>query len=155
MNQTTRLITYLLRLGTLLSAAGFIASTLIQIYARFFMESAPSWTEEVARFFFVYAMSFAAGIALKDHYYVSLDVFYNRLNDKQKSRLRVGISLCTLVLFLILTLFSVQFIVLGIPEKSPSLGLTMALAFGSMFIMGASVSFYAFIDTINLLKKQS
>ncbi len=154
MNQTTRLITYLLRLGTLLSATGFIASTLIQIYARFFMESAPSWTEEVARFFFVYAMSFAAGIALKDHYYVSLDVLYNRLSVQQKSRLRLGISACTFILFMILTIYSVQFIVLGIPEKSPSLGLTMALAFGSLFIMGASVSFYALMDTVNLLKKQ-
>lgn len=154
MNQTIRLITYLLRLGTLLSATGFIAATLIQIYARFFMESAPSWTEEVARFFFVYAMSFAAGIALKDHYYVSLDVLYNRLTDTQKIRLKLGISLCTLALFLVLTVFSVQFIVLGVPEKSPSLGLTMALAFGSLFIMGASVSFYALVDIINLLKKQ-
>ncbi|MEO0331248.1 MAG: TRAP transporter small permease subunit, partial [Bacteroidota bacterium] len=90
MNRTAQFITYLLRLGTLLSTAGFIASTLIQICARFFMESAPSWTEEVARFFFVYAMSFAAGIALKDRYYVHLDVLYNRLNDKQKKRLELG-----------------------------------------------------------------
>ena len=146
-------LTWLLKLGTLLASAGFVASTLIQIYARFFMESAPSWTEEVSRFFFVYAMSFAAGLALKDRYYVHLDVFYNQLNERLRKRLDAGIAVSTLLLFLILTLFSVQFVLLGIPEKSPSLGLTMAWAFGSTFVLGASVSFYALIDVINSFKK--
>ncbi|MEM6842708.1 MAG: TRAP transporter small permease subunit [Bacteroidota bacterium] len=153
MSKIIQLFTRLLQWGTLLSATGFIASTLVQIYARFFMASAPSWTEEVARFFFVYAMSFAAGLALKDHYYVHLDVLYNRLNDRQKARLRLGISLCTLTLFLLLTIYSWQFVDLGIPEKSPSLGFSMALAFTSIFIMGASVSVYALLDVANFFKK--
>jgi len=53
----------LLSLGTLLSTIGFIGSTVIQIFARFFLASAPSWTEEASRLFFIYAMSFAAGLA--------------------------------------------------------------------------------------------
>ena len=155
MKKTIKLITYLLKLGTLVSAAGFIGATVIQIYARFFMESAPAWTEEAARFFFVYAMSFAAGLAMKDHYYVHLDVIFNLLKDQQKNWLEVGVSVSTLLLFLILGVFSMQFIVLGIPEKSPSLGLSMALAFGSMFIMGMAVSFFALLDLWKTLKKSS
>jgi TRAP-type C4-dicarboxylate transport system permease small subunit len=155
MKKTNTLIGRILKLGTLFSTFGFVGATLIQIYARFFMESAPAWTEEAARFFFVYAMSFAAGLAMKSKYYVHLDVLFNTLKDNQKKRLETGISLCTLLLFLILAIYSIQFILLGIPEKSPSLGISMSLAFTSMFIMGFSVSLYALFDLQKNLQRLS
>jgi TRAP-type transport system small permease protein len=155
MRKIKTLIGRLLKLGTLLSSFGFVGATLIQIYARFFMESAPAWTEEAARFFFVYAMSFAAGLAMKSKYYVHLDVLFNRLNDNQKKIFEIGISIFSLLLFLILTIFSIQFILLGIPEKSPSLGISMSLAFASIFIMGFSVSLYALFDLQKNLQRLS
>jgi TRAP-type C4-dicarboxylate transport system permease small subunit len=155
MKKTKTLIGRILKLGTLFSTFGFVGATLIQIDARFFMESAPAWTEEAARFFFVYAMSFAAGLAMKSKYYVHLDVLFNKLKEKQQKMLEISISLCVLLLFLILAIYSIQFILLGIPEKSPSLGISMSLAFGSMFIMGLSICLYALFDLQKNFKKLS
>lgn len=137
-----------LKYGTLISSFGFIVATLIQIYARFFMDSAPSWTEEAARFFFIYAMSFAAGLAMKDGSYVHFDVLYNKLKTGHKRKLNVLISLLTLVLFLILTFYAIRFVIMGVPEHSPSLGVPMAIAFGSMVVMGVFVSYFAFVDLL-------
>ena len=72
-----KLINRSLKYGTLICTYAFIASVLIQIYARFFMESAPSWTEEASRLFFVYAIAFASGLAYRDGYYVALDFFFS------------------------------------------------------------------------------
>ena len=108
MKRTKRIIALLLKFGTLISAAGFIGSTLIQIYARFFMESAPSWTEEAARFFFIYAMSFAAGLAMKDKYYVHLDLVYDKLKENQKKVLDLNISIIVFMMFLIMSPVSSQ-----------------------------------------------
>lgn len=141
-----------LKYGTLISSIGFIGATLIQIYARFFMESAPSWTEEAARFFFIYAMSFAAGLAMKDGSYVHFDVLYNKLKKGQQRILNIFISVFTLVLFIILTMYAIQFVKVGLPEHSPSLGVPMAIAFGSMVVMGLFVSFFAFIDILKKMK---
>lgn len=145
-------ITKFLKYGTLLSSFGFIAATLVQIYARFFMESAPSWTEEAARFFFIYAMSFASGLAMKDGSYVHFDVFYNKLKPKQKRFLNVLISFLTVALFLILGFYAIRFVIMGIPEHSPSLGVSMAFAFGSMVVMGVFVSYFAFVELIKKKK---
>ena len=141
-----------LKYGTLVSSFGFIGATLIQIYARFFMDSAPSWTEEAARFFFIYAMSFAAGLAMKDGYYVHFDVFYNKMNKGQQRVLNIIISVFTFILFIILTTYALQFVEVGFPEHSPSLGVPMAIAFGSMVVMGLFVSFFAFIDILKKMK---
>ena len=153
MTKPKTVIARMLKLGTLISTFGFIGSTLIQIYARFFLESAPSWTEEASRFFFIYAVSFAAGLAMKDNYYVYLDLVYNRLKENHRKALDLTISVSTLLLFLILALYSIQLIMLGVPEKSPSLGISMSLAFAGVFIMALSICIYAFFNLLKNLKK--
>lgn len=147
------LIERILKAGTLISTIGFVGSTLIQIYARFFLASAPSWTEESARFFFVYAMSFAAGLAMKDNYFVHLDVLYSKMKEKYQRTVDIVISFSVLTLFGILGVFGVQYVILGIPESSPSLGLPMSIAFGSIVLMSQSIGFYAFYELKTNLKK--
>ena len=132
-----------LKIGTLLSTTGLIVTVSLQIFARFFLPYAPSWTEEASRLFFIYAISFAAGLALKTHYYVHLDMFYNSFPSKVKKAVDLMVPVITFLLFAIMIVFTVELIVLGLPEKSPSLGFPMAFAFFSMFIMSASICFYA------------
>ncbi len=74
-----KLIGRVLKLGTLISTWGLITTVLLQIFFRFSPLQTPSWTEEASRLFFIYAMSFAAGLAMKTSYYVHLDMFFNRL----------------------------------------------------------------------------
>ncbi len=132
----------LLKIGTLLSTWGLMATVLLQIFCRFSPFDTPSWTEEASRLFFIYAMSFAAGLAMKNDFYVHLDMFYNRFPARFKKILNLGIPVISLLLFLIMAFYSIKFIVLGIPEKSPSMGFNMGVAFCSMFIMSASISYY-------------
>jgi TRAP-type C4-dicarboxylate transport system permease small subunit len=131
-----------LKIGTLLSTWGLIASVLLQIFFRFSPLQTPSWTEEASRLLFIYAMSFAAGLAMKTEYYVHLDMFFNRLPLNWQSFLNRAIPIITFALFGIMAVFSVRFILLGIPEKSPSMGFNMGVAFFSMFIMSASICYY-------------
>jgi len=153
MNTTRKKIGYFLKYGTLISTTGFVVSTMIQIYARFFMESAPSWTEEASRFFFIYAVSFAAGLAMKGGYYVRFDVVYNTLKSKYQKLLQILVSLFTILLFLILSIYAIQFVKVGWSEHSPSLSASMAIAFSSMLIMGVFITLYAIWDLLAIIKK--
>lgn len=153
MKQLNKFISKILKYGTIFSTLGFIGATGIQIYARFFLDSAPSWTEEAARFFFIYAISFASGLAMKNGYYVHFDVFYRKMNPRQQTILQLLVSSCTLLLFLTLAAYGITFVKVGIPEHSPSLDVPMAIAFASMVLMGLGVSFYAFLDLLNNLKR--
>jgi len=153
MRKVRKWVARLLKYGTLVSSLGLIASTVIQIYARFYMDSAPSWTEESARFFFIYAMAFGAGLAMKDGFYVHFDVLFNKLGKKLQRRISYGTSVLTIVLFTILLVYGVHFVIQGLPERSPSLEVPMSIAFGSMVLMGLSVSFFALLDFLKNLKK--
>ena len=147
-------INKLLGMGTLISTIGFIGSTVIQIFARFFLASAPSWTEEASRLFFIYAMSFAAGLALREKYFVELDVFYRRFSKKMKYITDLLIQLCTVLLFAIMGFYSFQYIQLGSTETSPSMRIPMSFAFVSILIMSVTVVLYAFVEINQLNKNQ-
>lgn len=147
-----KLVGRLLKIGALLSTWGLIATVLLQIFCRFSPFDTPSWTEEASRLFFIYAVSFAAGLAMKNDFYVHLDMFYSRFPPRFKRFLNVAIPVISLLLFLIMAAYSIEFVLLGIPEKSPSMGFNMGVAFISMFIMAASISYYLWKKIRRILK---
>jgi TRAP-type C4-dicarboxylate transport system permease small subunit len=148
-----KIVTKLLEWGTIIGASGLILTVVLQIITRrFFTEHAPSWTEEASRFFFIYAISFAAGLAQKEGYFVSMDYVYRKFNEKIKTILDLAIISFSFVLFLAMLIFSIQFILLGSTETSPGLGLPMSIAFTSMFIMSGSILYYLLIQLINRIR---
>ena len=145
----------ILKVGTLLSTWGLIAMVLLQIICRFSWFETPSWTEEASRIFFIYAISFASGLALKSsNYYVALDAFYNRFNPNFKGFLDKSIPIVTFLLFAVFAFYSIQFISLGMIEKSPSMGFNMGVAFCSMFLVGATLCYYAWHKVVQAFKRR-
>lgn len=131
-----------LKWGTFLSTLGFIAVILLQIFARLFLATAPSWTEEAARVFFVLAIGFSAGPALRSGEYVHFDFFYRRMPTRGQRRLLLFVDGLTVALFAVFTFFAVHFTVMGWRETSPSLGFPMAIPFAGMVVLGGSVLVY-------------
>jgi len=141
-----------LKYGTLISTYLLLASVVLQITARFLLEQAPSWTEETSRLFFIYSTAFAAGLALRDKYYVHLDLFFEKLNPRVQRILLFIIPSMTLFLFGIMSIYSIAFILLGHQETSPSMGIRMSFVFLSLFIMSASLAYYAGVEIWKIIK---
>lgn len=118
------------------------------------MDSAPSWTEEASRLFFIYAISFASGLAFKQNYFVSLDLISARLSKKGNAILEIIVTGLVLILFFVMTIFSIFYIKLGYIEKSPSLGFNMSISFTSILLMSLAICFFASLRFIQLIKKQ-
>lgn len=139
--------------GTIICAFGLIFTVILQIISRrLFVDAAPPWTEEISRFFFIYTISFGAGLAQREGYFVSMDYFYRKFSARMRWVLDLIISSVSAALFLVMTVYSIQFIVLGLSETSPSIGLPMSLAFASMFIMSGTVFIYLIKELIQSIK---
>ena len=154
MRRLKRHVIRILKFGTVSSTLLLIGSVSIQIVGRFLLESAPAWTEEASRFFFIYAISFASGLALDDGYYVHVDFVYNKLNEKARAILDVVINTLLVVFFILISIFSVQFILLGHSETSPSLGIPMSFAFVSILVMSLSMSFFGMEQNLRSIKNK-
>lgn len=145
----------ILKIGTLVSTWGLIAMVLLQIVCRFSWFETPSWTEEASRILFIYAIAFAAGLALKTNYYVHLDMFYNSFSDRARFFLDRSTPIVIFLLFAVFSFYSVKFVLLGVAEKSPSMGFNMGVSFCSMLIIGISVCYYAWGHIVKVFKNKA
>lgn len=57
---------------------GFIACVLIQVVSRTFLPTAPNWTEEGARYLFIYMVAFAGNAAVLSDEYVGVELLTER-----------------------------------------------------------------------------
>ena len=141
-----------LKIATVWSIFLLIGSVLLQIFARFFLEQAPSWTEEVSRLFFIFSVAFAAPLALKSNYYIHLDVFFNMLKAAWQKRINTIILITVFLLFLILSIGALEFVAMGFTEKSPSMGIKMGVVFLSMLILGIVMCYFIGLKLIKQIK---
>lgn len=125
--------------STVLSTLLFICLTLIQIYGRFFMEKAPSWTEEAARVAFIYAIAFASGLAIRGNYYVDFGFLFHKFPATLQPKIRLAIWLVVTVFFIVFSVYAFEFVWMGMAETSPSLKYKMAISFTGVEIMALSI----------------
>ena len=60
----------------------FVACVLIQVISRNFLPSAPSWTEEAARYSFIYMVSFGCAVAVHRNEFVNVEFLHDALEHK-------------------------------------------------------------------------
>ena len=99
MNKLFKLLDKCMWLGSLLSMFMLVGVVLLQVFARVALPQVPAWTEEASRFFFIWAVGFAAGPAVREQAYVDVDSFTLHLPAKIQLWLAI-------LLDVVLTIFS-------------------------------------------------
>jgi TRAP-type C4-dicarboxylate transport system permease small subunit len=133
----------LLRIGTLLSTTGILTVVTIQAFARLALPSAPAWTEEAARFFFLFSVAFAAPLALRDQAFVRVDTLALCVPTWLTRWLHVAIDVAIMGLMLTVTVASISFMTLGMGQLSPCLRLPMAGIHGVMCLLSSMTTLFA------------
>lgn len=87
---------------------GFCFCVLVQVISRNFLPSAPSWTEELARYSFIYMVAFGVGLAALKHEFVNVEFMSDFLKNRSKKALDILnlvieiaiFAMCLLILFM-------------------------------------------------------
>ena len=135
----------------------FCVCVLIQIISRNLLPSAPSWTEELARYTFVYMVAFGCGVAvLKDEF-----VFVEFLKDaliakghvKANKAIRLFVTVIMLALSLYLLFFSVpQLAFIKFRMVSTAMQLPMQIIYFSQILMFGFLSISLIMRIIQMIR---
>ncbi|WP_114748345.1 TRAP transporter small permease [Pleomorphovibrio marinus] len=125
------------------SFALMIGVVVLQVVARYALPWAPNWTEELARFCFIYMVSLGAGLAIKEREYVSVDTLLEYLSPKAKKGLELLILALIVLLMTVMFFYSIPLVKIVQIRQSPAMGFTMSFMYLSMSAMGLFVSLYA------------
>lgn len=151
-NRRVKYLAYLLdRMSIFLSIVTFIGVAIvvvIQVVARFALTNTPVWTEEAARYLFVYLVALTSGLAIRRLQFVSLEIFQHRLSSRGKTIYRLLLALIIGVFCCLMLPYSMEFSAIGRFQTSPALGVQMHYVFSSTVVFFALVSLYSAIDSL-------
>lgn len=125
-----------------------ILTVCLQVFARYALPWSPPWTEELARFCFIYMVSWGAGLAIKDRSYVNVDILLQSLGERKRVILDSFILMLIILLMGLMLWYAIPLIRIVQLQQSASLKINMALIYFSMFCMALLVIVYAYRELV-------
>lgn len=110
---------------------------ILQIFGRMFMETPPSWTEEMSRFLFVWYSFLACIVTLREKQHLGLDYFYRKFNPRFAHVVDYFIQALILFFGGYTTYYGITLLSVVAKRKAPITGWTMNWFYLVMPIMGA------------------
>lgn len=136
----------ILEWGVIISFSLMIVIVMLQVIARIALPWSPHWTEEMARFCFIYMVSLGAGLAVKDRSYINVSLFLDWLDVKARIWMDTFILICITLLMLCMLVFSIPLMDIVSLQDSASLKINMAFIYFSMTCMSSFVAFYSIME---------
>ena len=137
----------LLTLGMALAFLGLVGSVLLQVFARWFFTTVPSWTEETARMFLIWMVGFGGGLAYRDGGYVNVDLLINLLPKKVTGFLiRAGDVLIAAFMALFTSQAWTMTMRMGRRQTSPALDVPMQYVFFAFCMLGGGVILFSLLS---------
>ena len=120
----------------LICLGGFIISVLIQVISRTFLPKTPSWTEELARYLFIYMVAFGASVAVHKKEFVAVDLIIDFLPTIIRKLIELVINIVLLLFVTFVLLKSVLgFAILEYRMVSTAMQVPMQYIYFSMIIL--------------------
>ncbi|MGI6791051.1 TRAP transporter small permease [Aminivibrio sp.] len=155
MKKIWSLFGHLLEIGAILSFLGLVAVVLLQVYARLFLPKSPHWTEEASRFLFIYTVSFASGLAIRERAFVNVDVFVNLLPQTLQRWLQIMLDLLVAAFMAVVFYYSLKNLGIGRMQTSASLRVPMHYIFASMSVLSGTVVLYSLAEVFRDVRMAS
>ena len=77
MKKLAKIYSGVLSVLAVVGMVGYIVSVVVQVFSRTFLPNTPTWTEEAARYLFIYSVAVGAGIVILLDDYARVDVIYS------------------------------------------------------------------------------
>ena len=120
----------------LVCLGGFIISVLIQVISRTFLPKTPSWTEELARYLFIYMVAFGSSVAVHKKEFVAVDLIIDFLPKIIRKLIELVINIVLLIFVTFVLLKSVlSFAILEYRMVSTAMQVPMQYIYFSMIIL--------------------
>lgn len=136
-----------LAVATIICAMGIISVVTIQIFGRFALTQAPTWTEEVSRWLFIYMVSFAAPLGIRTQSYVGFDSLLLLFPKPISKFIKLASSILILVFSVVLFWYSLSFLKSGSFLTAASLPIKMSSIYVSISILAAMLFLYSLLDS--------
>ena len=132
--------------------ASIVVAVLWQVFSRYVLQSASSFTEEIARYLLIWIGILGAAYASGQQDHLAINILPPKLNEKNRIRLRIGINIL-IILFSILALIvgggNLVYVNFELGQSSAALGIPLGYVYLVLPLSGVLIIIYKLIELAN------
>ena len=134
------------RAALYISFAGLVGMTAIiswQVFARYVLNAAPSWTEQAALLLMLWFILFAAAAGVREGFHIRLTLVEESLPEKYRQGLRIFCHGVVLAFGAVMAWAGGGLVIETWSHSIPTLGLSRGIAYMPIAISGTLITLYA------------
>ena len=155
MNKLFKVLDQFMWLGSLLNMFMLVGVVLLQVFARVALPQVPAWTEEASRFFFIWAVGFAAGPAVREQAYVDVDSFTLHLPEKVQLWLAILIDATLMVFAGVMAYESTKLTIAVEGQTSAALIWPMKVFYAAVWLQTTMLTLYLARSVVRMIQTGS
>lgn len=121
---------------------GIVVITFTQVLFRYVFQFSLAWTEELARFFFMWIAALSVGYAFKTKSHFALNFVVDRFGSGTQRIMSTLVALLMVIFLVLFTWKAIEYTFSASDQYGPSTGLSMAVPYSSAVFAGFLMLFY-------------
>ena len=158
MNQLKRIVDTLLAYAIICISSLLVLCVVWQVTSRYVLGTPSVFTDEVARFMFMWVGLVGAAYATSQKRHLAIDLLVMKLTGNARKYLEIVILLATITFVSLVMIYGGMNLVtktLASGQISPVLGIPMGLVYVAIPVSGGAILFYSIIDLIEKFTNRS
>jgi TRAP-type C4-dicarboxylate transport system permease small subunit len=132
--------------------AVIIIAVFLQVFARVFVLVPMVWTEELARYAFIWMVFLGASIGVKKHMHFSLTFVIDKFPSFLKKSIKISITSLIFIAVIVMLIQGTRYTLFtGLKSSAPHLGISMAFIFSAIPVSALLMLLYLVIDIKKLI----
>jgi C4-dicarboxylate transporter DctQ subunit len=128
-----------------------VIAALVQVFARFVLSMGFGWTEELARYLFIWCVFLGASIGMHHKAHLGIEALVRCFSSRwRKIASLISYILC-LVLFAHMIWYGVKILPIIARQTSPGLQISLAWPYTAIVLSGALMTLHTIADMIRLI----
>ncbi|MDR3258569.1 MAG: TRAP transporter small permease [Fusobacteriaceae bacterium] len=130
-----------------------ISSCVLQVFTRYVLNKAFSWTEELARYTFIWANLLGAVICTKKGTHATVTALSEKYPPGLKRIVGAFIQVVVMLIALVMIRYGVKVTYMTIRQTSAAMKISMALVNSSIPICGILIFIHSFVHLVKLIEE--
>lgn len=138
----------ILHLLVAISFTVLIGACVLQVFTRFVLNNSLSWTEELARYAFIWSNLLGAAICTEKYSHATVTAITDSLPKKAQTLLKILVNLILILIAFVLVKYGWKVVMSTKMQLSPALRVSMSYIYLSAPVCGLLVMFYSAVHVL-------
>ncbi len=125
-----------------------IISCILQVYTRYVLNDSLSWTEELARYTFIWANLLAASFCVKNNSHAKVTAIFDLFPSGIQKYMNFVIQILIMIMAGVMINQGIKMLLVTKTQLSPAIGMNMSLVYLAIPVSGVFIIFYSLINLI-------